>query len=308
MSITLGKVKHLTTEKEGTIPAKGKLIFFLYSAFSISARIAAILVYFAPSLGLFSILMHWKMGQLQPSIDLKVPYDKINGNKTLFKDVWKPLTVYTDLTNWSLEAYFKTFSVMILLHYLSIFLIKKVFSRTFTSEKGKIKQLFHIFSQSTIPSPYTDWDEGAVTAIEVDTNWHLVTREIKATLLLFTIEHIIMCIPVAILSYNISQRNEYLMDFFSILPEEKKATTLSYTLATLGPIAFALLPLIQYWLFKMFNKYGHPWRCLLNSKENPLVKKNSVSFAKKMKQLFSRKPTKELEFQQFWKGLQNSEF
>jgi hypothetical protein len=308
LSITLGKVKQVTTEKEGTIPVKGKLIFFLYSSVSLFTRLGAIFIYFAPSLGIFNILMHWKMGQLQPAIDLKVPYDKINKNVTLFTDVWKPLQAYTDLTIWSLEVYFKTFSVMILLHFLVIFLIKKAFSKTFRSEKGKIKQLFHIFSQSSIPSCYTDWDHCAVTELEVQTNWLMTTREVRATLLLFTIEHILMCIPVVILSINISKRNHYLEEFFSILPEEQNSTTLAYTLASMGPVVFTVMPFIQYWLFRMFHTFGHPWRSLLKSNEKPFGKKTSVSFYKRMKLFFTTKTEEEMVFREFWDGLMNWKF
>jgi hypothetical protein len=63
-SLTHGHVKHITSEKNNFLPIAGKLLHTAFAILSILARILAVLLFFAPSLGLANLLMHWKMGLL----------------------------------------------------------------------------------------------------------------------------------------------------------------------------------------------------------------------------------------------------
>ena len=94
-------------------------------------------------------------------------------------------------------------------------------------------------------------------------NYEKVKNEMKALLVLFVAEHLLMCVPIWILSYNIYQRNIYLDEYFPQLDEEIWSTTLAYTLSTVSPIILIIVPFVQYGLFVLYNKYGHPWRRLL---------------------------------------------
>ncbi len=47
-------------------------------------------------------------------------------------------------------------------------------------------------------------------------NYHQISKEMKMLLLLFAIEHFIFCIPLFVLSFNISKRNEYLSQDFPL--------------------------------------------------------------------------------------------
>jgi hypothetical protein len=86
----------------------------------------------------------------------------------------------------------------------------------------------------------------------------------KLLLALFTLENLVCCIPIAVLSYNIHLRNQFLYEFFPPVIEEKRATVTAYSLATLCPVAFLIAPFLQFWLFKLYHLNYHPWSVLLN--------------------------------------------
>jgi len=86
----------------------------------------------------------------------------------------------------------------------------------------------------------------------------------KLLLLLFSFEHLFLCFPIFVLSYNITNRNIFLNQFFTILPDEAYSTAVAYTIAVIMPIIFAILPFIQYKLFIMFHQTSKPWSRIFN--------------------------------------------
>ena len=64
-------------------------------------------------------------------------------------------------------------------------------------------------------------------------------------------------------------------------------------LLSLGaPLIFIFSPFLQYWLFKMYHKYGHPCRILLQSDTN--------FFPKETSWFEMTQTTPDLYFSQFW--------
>ena len=53
------------SSKRRHFPAMSKIVVALYSFFSITTRVMAIVIFFSPSLGLFNLLQHWKGEQVQ---------------------------------------------------------------------------------------------------------------------------------------------------------------------------------------------------------------------------------------------------
>jgi len=77
--------------------------------------------------------------------------------------------------------------------------------------------------------------------------------------MLFATEHVLMCIPVWILSYNISRRNLVIHENFKIHPAEELSTTVAYTMSVVGPIFFTLTAIFQYRLFEKTQKMSQIW-------------------------------------------------
>jgi len=214
------------------------------------------------------------MGQLHAEND-NIPFDVVNDKLQFFKHIWKPIFSDEELALWSLGTYAQIFAGIILFHFVGIFLTNQIFSKSYKHSNDTLEKLFHLFLQSSIPSTHSDWDTDVTNLDETQENWKNVKTEMKALLIFFAIEHIIMCFPIFILSINIYKRNEYLSEYFQLLPEEQHSTTLAYSFATLVPITFLLAPFLQYWLFTMYHKNGHPCRDLLNQRliclrKNPL--------------------------------------
>jgi len=86
-----------------------------------------------------------------------------------------------------------------------------------------------------------------------------VCKEMKVLLILFTIEHVILCIPMFILSFNIYQRNDYLYNVYPFppLPSEERATLTAYSLAIISPILFVAIPFLQVNLIHYFNTFNY---------------------------------------------------
>ena len=61
-SLVTGHLAFGVSRKRGFMMIKGKVLLAVYYILGISSRLAALLLYFAPSMGLFNTLGHWKMG------------------------------------------------------------------------------------------------------------------------------------------------------------------------------------------------------------------------------------------------------
>ncbi len=124
-SLTHGHVKHIAAEKNNYLPMTGKLLQMTFAILSILARILSILLYFAPSLGLASLLMHWAMGKLRVAEPYpNLVFDVQNGTEIYFKDVWIETPKYTSYTLWELETYYIIFLGLMPLHLALVFALK----------------------------------------------------------------------------------------------------------------------------------------------------------------------------------------
>ncbi len=103
----------------------GKLLQMAFAILSILARILSVLLYFAPTLGLANLLMHWKMGQLAVADGYPgLVFDVQNGTEIYFKDVWIQTPKYTSFTLWELETYYIIFLGLIPIHLALVFALK----------------------------------------------------------------------------------------------------------------------------------------------------------------------------------------
>jgi hypothetical protein len=125
-SLTHGHVKHIAAEKNNFLPMPGKLLQMTFAILSILARIQSILLFFAPSLGLANLLMHWKFGKLSVDENKDLVFDAQNGIEIYFKDVWIETPKYTTFTLWELETYYIIFLGMIPLHLALVFALKQL--------------------------------------------------------------------------------------------------------------------------------------------------------------------------------------
>ena len=142
-------VKTINTEKV-YLPMKSKLLCLLpWSVFSCCRRILSMVTFFLPSLGLFSILYHWKAEQI--TFELRKYYASSNDTLELFgvteKILWSAIdrgqyddqgkytpVHYSTYTGLSLGATFYAFIIITVVHFFIIFIIKIITAYDFKND------------------------------------------------------------------------------------------------------------------------------------------------------------------------------
>jgi hypothetical protein len=145
-SIISGFLQRKIVQKNHSISFLGILIQLAYATLAMICRISSILTFFAPAIGLFNLLGHFKMGNI--AFARNTIYD-VRDNETLIniRDVWKQIHNYEELTVFQLDVYYIVFLVFILFHFLLVAAIKLKSSKEFRSRKDYFKKILHILHQ-----------------------------------------------------------------------------------------------------------------------------------------------------------------
>jgi len=263
-STILGQMKWFSGIKNGFMTMTGNILIGIQVLMAVVTRIGAILLFFGPSLGLFDLLGHLKTGSL-PTTTGYQEYDLIydimaNGTVIFLSQGWVEIKSYTELTNWSLEIYYKVFMVMVAIHFIGIACIK---SFLYGFRGWSMKRALHCVTQIMCPSTFQDWDDEIHNYEDVKRNWKRTSTEMKLLLAWFLFENIAMCFPIWILFFNIEKRNQFLDVIFLQVPEEQKSTNLAMLLSVCCPLMFILSSLLQYAMFCLYHRFGHPWQLIL---------------------------------------------
>ena len=263
VSLVLSDVDWQNSLKNYYIGLIGHCLLGLYFLSSILSRVFAITLYFAPSMGFFNLMYHWKLGKKETAEPSPLYDTQDDGFQLILKDVWERIAEYSELTFFDLEIYYIIFLSFILIHNIIVLTLKLFFSSNFSDSSNLARKLYNVVTNMFSPKIYQDWDVGISTLADVKRNFEKVKKEMRAMLVLFAAEHLLMCVPIWILSYNIYKRNIYLDEYFPQLDEEIWSTKLAYSLSVTSPFIFIFVPFAQYSLFILYNKFGHPWGKLL---------------------------------------------
>ena len=165
--------KAIATEK-GFLPFTSQLVIVFWSTVAAGRRIMAVVAWFLPSLGLFSILNHWKAEQIPFSVRLEAAEDNImtSGDIIYLNNMkrnvlWNNVdrynythpennVHYSLYTGLALGESFVVFLAITALHLLVISITK-----TLTVPNIKKERVFdvftHIIENLNFPFPYKDW-------------------------------------------------------------------------------------------------------------------------------------------------------
>jgi hypothetical protein len=150
-SIISGYVQKKIATKSDSMTFLGIAIQYGYTTLAMICRISAIVIFFAPTIGLFNILGHWKMGNLNFASgknDLILIYNVTeSGTLIHVRDIWKPIYKYEELTIFQLDIYYIVFICIILFHFVLVAVIKLRCSKEFKSKKNYFKKMLHILHQ-----------------------------------------------------------------------------------------------------------------------------------------------------------------
>ena len=72
------------------------------------------------------------------------------------------------------------------------------------------------------------------------------------------------------------------------------STLNAYTLAIVAPITFILVAFLQYWIFHLYHKFGHPWSRILYPETDDIMRRENMSV---------EDPSE--FFDDFWKQVEN---
>ena len=169
----------------------------------------ALVCYFIPGFGLFSILGHWQLEQIPYSQDLNGRFQ----NKTvdLYQSEpveWTDLSRYnytdnsgphySEYTYYTLTDYFLGFWILLSIHVLMNLLVKIAcspdFKKTFTS--SPLANLVHCLENTNVPTVFKDWEEDGGSVEEHKRRHRKVVTEMVIIMIIRTLIHGVMLVPL----------------------------------------------------------------------------------------------------------------
>ena len=181
-------VKSIRVEKKGFCGFKTTCgALFPWAVFATTRKVASIVIFFVPSLGLFSLLHHWQAENIpfKARLDMaKKSHDITHDNIELYNmtktiswstlDRWTyddmkhpkapPYTLYTGL---SLKHTLVAFIGISILQMLLMLVVKLSTSEKFRERNDYFAKLTHIIQMTNLPYPYEDWDSRKSNSLEL---------------------------------------------------------------------------------------------------------------------------------------------
>ena len=190
-------------------PFTAKLAALLWTFALMAKRMLVLVLYFAPSLGLFNLLHHWKWEQIPFAIrkrrnvtaDDELVLLNIEPRPWTDLDRWNYSDVptppdYTIYTVYTAAEYFKIFWILLFIQSAINTILKLWTSPRFRTEASFLDKILHGLENCNIPSPWKDWDEDAVTVEDHQIQFKAVTKEMLATILVNFIFNTVMLLPL----------------------------------------------------------------------------------------------------------------
>ena len=188
-----------------------KLVLMLWIIFSVSARVMAIVLFFTPSFGLFSILGHWKLEQTPYSETLNERFEATNNTVFLYNTkpfTWTDLNRYNYTSNtpphynvytyFSLKEYFLGFWILFFMHIFMNALAKTLCSEDFRKNWNSylLFTFIHCVENTNIPTVWMDWEEKKGSVEDHKQRHAQVMQEMMIIMIIRTIFNAIMMAPI----------------------------------------------------------------------------------------------------------------
>ena len=205
------QLKTIITEKQ-FVPMTSKCFILLYGIFSSLRRILSIICFFTPSLGLFSILYHFKAEQKPFGIWKK--FGKTQEDKIALHGLehfipWKKLDRwdyslgaqgtpphYSLYTGTSLRTTFYLFFILSGLQLLLTLLVKIYTSRHFYKRGQFLNKFLHLLLSLNFASPFEDWDQGNSSVKEYKERHKQTNNEMLWSLAVNAVFSLLMLVPI----------------------------------------------------------------------------------------------------------------
>ena len=196
---------------KGFFPTKATIIVLFWSLFGTCRRILSLVLFFAPSLGLFNLLHHFQEESAFPfKIRKQFPNEVHVALFNASEDIlWTDLdrwnydqdpknptppayTIYTGLT---LKHTFFIFILLIVFHFTGTLLIKILTSRSFRSKEMMFSKFLHVLECLNICRPHQDWDEEKDSVEGHKKRFREVSREMFWSIMFSNVVSILHMVP-----------------------------------------------------------------------------------------------------------------
>ena len=207
-------LKTVKTEKQ-FVPFTSTFFILLWGLFSSLRRIIAMVCFFIPSLGLFSILYHHKAEQIPFSpTSFWQKYGKTQMDKIVLYGLKETVTWgdldrwnysnstkgtppdYTEYTGLSLKWTFGHFFLITAVQFVLILIVKIFTSKAFTRKENFLYKFLHLLLSLNFASPFEDWDMGRFSVKEYRERQKLTNIEMAWSLSVNIIFSLVMMIPL----------------------------------------------------------------------------------------------------------------
>merc|ERR1719438_332394 len=259
------------------LPITTKFFLMLWIMVSSSARVMSLVFFFIPSLGLFSILGHWKMEQTPYSEKIKARFEKnnmvylYNSEPVAWTDLSRHSNTsdsgpdYTVYTYFSLQQYFCGFWILWVLHVIVNALAKSLCSEDFRTNGSSslLSKFVHCVENTNIPTVWVDWDEREGTLEEHKERHDQVLKEMNAMIAIRTIFNAVMLAPIVYTATNIWERHRHVKSTIGAMNSEQVSydniTSLFYCVV----VGFPVLVVLDFLLYRLYQTKFHPWAAIL---------------------------------------------
>eukprot|EP00092_Neocalanus_flemingeri_P030719 GFUD01033355.1.p1 GENE.GFUD01033355.1~~GFUD01033355.1.p1 ORF type:complete len:1385 (-),score=220.06 GFUD01033355.1:127-4281(-) len=262
----------------GLLGFKGKILVCLVGASSSLPRISGIVSFFAVPLGLYNSLGHFTLQK--EALPFKEIITDIADNRNLINSVGlsPEKALYTEYTVGSIGNYFfvvlTMLSTLVLLN-TSILLVTR---RSFRKIDNLTKKIVHVITSVITVTVWNDLDEDTSENTKGKNAEDLATFYRKAwtkehneytwKLTLHTIFNTCLTLPWALLYRNVSARHKLLQRTTGTHSLEDDSFRIVQTGSWLLPSCMLVAGLLNYGLYRLYIRFGHPfWSLFLKSEE-----------------------------------------
>ena len=268
LSLVRGQFSLAQAHKRGFIPLIGKIILLLYFTICSAVRVVAIILFYAPSLGLMDMLFHRKLGLMEARVE-----EGIDCNKN---DMWS-----CDWNrNFKFEGHrieeFYNFPkslvgclvpILVVTHLiLSKVLVDKIFYKGNTARHSWAREVMEGLYTIVCPPVHLDWEliHRLDRNVPIEECWKRSRMLMIALHLLNVIEHFLLLMPLMALKTAIDQRNRVLEVHFPPTEDEQYSTRVVDLILFSAIGGYPLVTLCSMYLAQSYFVRGHAWSRILN--------------------------------------------
>ena len=267
--------------KHSSIISNG--IITMYATISIFIKTFSIVLFWTPCLGLMNCLRHLQ-GEMYPFWNPYFQHVNPTTDTFYFGDA-KPMT-WSKITRWNyfeyglaeppnealytlftIQEYFIGFMITFMLNICLQIVVKKCTNPKVFARSSWIDLIVHGISSTFIPYPMQEWDEEKGTVSDHRSRKDVVFKEMLASMMLNFAINLLLLTPLIILSINIFERHDLLVNTIGTFPEENQAFLHIKLMLALGYSLLVLMTMVQVISYYYCNGRFHPFATIVMPEE-----------------------------------------